>query len=98
MKIDITTTTVFALFYAIMFGRILNRLSDWSVFAREDAEVNLSCGSSGFPVKNDSPQRRRVHREFVHAMIFAQFSLRPPRLGGEISEYYFTQKPQEPKL
>lgn len=36
MKIDITTTTVFALFYAIMFGGILNRLSDWSAFARED--------------------------------------------------------------
>lgn len=36
MKIDITTTTVFALFYAIMFGGMLNRLSDWSAFARED--------------------------------------------------------------
>jgi hypothetical protein len=28
MKIDIATTTVFARFYAIMFGRILNRLSN----------------------------------------------------------------------
>lgn len=36
MKIDITTTTVFALFYAIMFGGMLNRLSNWSAFARED--------------------------------------------------------------
>ena len=33
MKIDITTTTVFALFYAIMFWGMLNRLSDWSTFA-----------------------------------------------------------------
>ena len=33
MNIDITTTTVFALFYAIMFGGMLNRLSDWSAFA-----------------------------------------------------------------
>jgi hypothetical protein len=39
MKIDITTTTDFALFYAIMFGGMLNRPSDWSVFAREDAEA-----------------------------------------------------------
>ena len=39
MKIDITTTTVFALFYAIMFGGMLNRLSDWSAFAWEDAEA-----------------------------------------------------------
>ena len=37
MKIDITTTTVFALFYAIMFGGMLNWLSDWSAFARADA-------------------------------------------------------------
>ena len=33
MKIDITTTTVFALFYAFMFGGTLNRLSDWSANA-----------------------------------------------------------------
>ena len=39
MKIDITTTTDFALFYAIMFGGMLNRPSDWSAFAREDAEA-----------------------------------------------------------
>ena len=39
MKIDITTTTVFALFYAIMFGGMLKRLSDWSAFAWEDAEA-----------------------------------------------------------
>jgi hypothetical protein len=43
MKIDITTTTVFALFYAIMFGGILNRPSDWSAFAREDAEAKVGC-------------------------------------------------------
>jgi hypothetical protein len=54
-------------------------------------------GSSGIPVKKNSPQRRRVHREFVQAMIFTQFSLRPPRLGGEISQYCFTQMPEEPK-
>ncbi len=29
MKIDITTTADFALFYAIIFGGMLNRLSDW---------------------------------------------------------------------
>ena len=33
MNIDITTTTVFALFYAIMLGGMLNRLSDWSAVA-----------------------------------------------------------------
>ena len=38
MKIDITTTTVFTLFYAIMFGAMLDRLRDWSAFARQDAE------------------------------------------------------------
>jgi hypothetical protein len=38
MKIDITTTTVFALCYAIMFGGMLNRLSDWSACNREDAQ------------------------------------------------------------
>jgi hypothetical protein len=43
MKIDITTTTDFALFYAIMFGGMLNRLSDWSAFAREDAEAKVGC-------------------------------------------------------
>jgi hypothetical protein len=43
MKIDITTTTVFALFYAIMFGGMLNRPSDWSAFAREDAEAKVGC-------------------------------------------------------
>ena len=46
MKIDIPTATVFALFYAIMFGGMLNRLSDWSAFAREDAEEKartVSC-------------------------------------------------------
>ena len=30
MKIDVTMTTVFALFYAIMFGGMLNWLSDRS--------------------------------------------------------------------
>jgi hypothetical protein len=30
-------------------------------------------------------------------MIFVQFSLRPPRLGGAISKYCFTQKPEEPE-
>jgi hypothetical protein len=53
-------------------------------------------GSSGIPVKKNSLQRRRVHREFVQIMTFTQFSLRPPRLGGEISQYCFTQKPEEP--
>jgi hypothetical protein len=43
MKIEITTTTVFALFYAIMFGGMLNRLSDWSAFARKDAEAKVGC-------------------------------------------------------
>jgi hypothetical protein len=43
MKIDITTTTVFALFYAIMFGGMLNGLSDGSAFAREDAEEKVGC-------------------------------------------------------
>lgn len=43
MKIAITTTTVFALFYAIMFEGMLNRLSDWSAFAGEDAEEKLGC-------------------------------------------------------
>ena len=43
MKIAITTTTVFARFYAIMFVEILNRLSDWSAFAGEDAEEKLGC-------------------------------------------------------
>ena len=41
MKIAITTTTVFALFYAIMFGGMVNRLSDWRAFAREAAEEKL---------------------------------------------------------
>jgi len=41
MKIDITTTTVFALFYAIMFAERLNRLSGWNAFAREAAEEKL---------------------------------------------------------
>jgi len=49
-------------------------------------------GSSGFPVKRYSPQRRRVHRGFV--AILKPFSL---RLGGAISEPFFTQKPEEPK-
>lgn len=43
MKIDITATTVLALFYAIMFGEMLNRLSDWSACARQDAEETLGC-------------------------------------------------------
>ena len=43
MKIDITTINVFALFYAIMFGRMPNRLSDWSAFAGEDAEAKVGC-------------------------------------------------------
>lgn len=43
MKIDITTTTFFALFYAIMFGGMPNRLSDWSAFAGEDAEAKVGC-------------------------------------------------------
>ena len=43
MKIAITTTTVFALFSAIMFGGMLNRLSDWSACNREDAEEKLGC-------------------------------------------------------
>jgi hypothetical protein len=43
MKIDIITTTVFALFYPIMFGGMLNRLSDWSAFAWEDAEAKVGC-------------------------------------------------------
>jgi hypothetical protein len=30
-------------------------------------------GSSGIPVNKNSPQRRRVHREFVQAMIFTNF-------------------------
>jgi hypothetical protein len=38
MKIDITMTTAFALFHAIMVEGMLNRLSDSSAFAREDAE------------------------------------------------------------
>jgi hypothetical protein len=38
MMLDIATTTAFALFYTLMFGEMLNRLSDWSEFAREDAE------------------------------------------------------------
>jgi hypothetical protein len=38
MKTDITMTTAFALFYAIMFRGMLNRLSEWSAFARDDAE------------------------------------------------------------
>jgi hypothetical protein len=36
MKIDITMTIAFALFYAIMFGNA--RLNDSRAFAREDAE------------------------------------------------------------
>ena len=44
MKIDITTTTFFALFYTIMFEGMLNRLSDWRAFAREDAEEKLGWG------------------------------------------------------
>ena len=43
MKIDITTTTAFSPFYAIMFGGMLNRLSDWSAFAQEDAEAKVGC-------------------------------------------------------
>jgi len=43
MKIDITTINVFALFYAIMFGGMPNRLSDWSAFAGEDAEAKVGC-------------------------------------------------------
>jgi hypothetical protein len=43
MKIDITTTTVVALFSAIMFGDMLNGLSRWSAFAREDAEEKVGC-------------------------------------------------------
>jgi hypothetical protein len=43
MKIEITTTTVFALFYAIMFGGMLKLLSDWSAFARKDAEAKVGC-------------------------------------------------------
>jgi hypothetical protein len=43
MKIAVTTTTVFALFYAMMFGGMLNRLSDWSACAREDAEEMRGC-------------------------------------------------------
>ena len=43
MKIDITTTTVFALFYAIMFGGMLKRLSEWSACDREDEEEKLGC-------------------------------------------------------
>jgi hypothetical protein len=38
MKIDVTMTPAFVLFYAIMFEGMLNRLSDSSAFAREDAE------------------------------------------------------------
>src|SRR5438093_13448537 len=46
MNIDIstieitTTTTVFALFYAIMFGGMLNRLSQWSAFGPESDDEN----------------------------------------------------------
>jgi hypothetical protein len=31
-------------------------------------------------------------------MIFVQFSLRSPLLGGAISKYCFTQKPEEPEI
>jgi hypothetical protein len=43
MTIDITTTTVFTLFYAIMFEGMLNRMSDRSACNRKDAEEKLGC-------------------------------------------------------
>ncbi len=41
MNIGVTTISVFALFYAIMFGGMPRRLSDWSAFAREDKDEKL---------------------------------------------------------
>jgi len=42
MKIDISTTTVVALFYAIMFGGMLNRLSDWTRLPGKMRKVGCS--------------------------------------------------------
>ena len=41
IKINITTTTGFALCCATMFEGTLNRLSEWNAFAREDADEAL---------------------------------------------------------
>ncbi len=47
-------------------------------------------GSSGFTVKEYSPQRHRVRRGFVQDDILIRFSPRPQCLRGVISESSFT--------
>jgi hypothetical protein len=45
-----------------------------------------------FTTETPSPQRVGSSNDFY------QFSLRPLRLSGEIPQYCFTQKPEEPSL
>src|SRR5262245_53546568 len=50
----------------------------------------------GFPEKNYSPPRHRVHREFLQDTIFIRTSLRPQRLRGASINLGFTAQPEDP--